>query len=161
MVKSIHFPFSSFSLEIVWKDFVEVINGYVSICHESINGNCSKKNCKFIISVLKNFNGNFFFIIITKLIEAILFYQQIQISPSALFYYVFSFFLVQCFIFSLLNRFEEEEEKEYPVCIRNLLRDKTFHLWYCCVKKKDSLLVELVLLIQFEVLSTREMIDFV
>jgi len=113
-----------------------VINGYVSICHEAISGNCSKKNCKFIISVLKNFNGNFFFIIITKLIEAILFYQQIQISPSALFYYVFSFlFLVQCFIFSLLNRFEEEEEKEYPVCIRNLLRDKTFHLWYCCVKK--------------------------
>jgi len=47
-------------------DFVEVKNGYVSICKEAILGNCSTNECKFIIFVLKNFNGKFFHLIITK-----------------------------------------------------------------------------------------------
>jgi hypothetical protein len=47
-------------------DFVEVNNGYVSICKEAILGNCSKNECKFIISVPKNFNGKFFITIIIK-----------------------------------------------------------------------------------------------
>jgi hypothetical protein len=49
------------------KDFVEVKNGYVAICKEAILGNCSTNECKFIIFVLKNFNGKFFLLIITKL----------------------------------------------------------------------------------------------
>jgi hypothetical protein len=48
-------------------DFVEVKNGYVSICKEAILGNCSTNECKFIIFVLKNFNGKSFHLIITKL----------------------------------------------------------------------------------------------
>jgi len=48
-------------------DFVEVKNGYVSICKEAILGNCSTNECKFIIFVLKNFNGKFFHLIIIKL----------------------------------------------------------------------------------------------
>ncbi|CAF1288697.1 unnamed protein product [Rotaria magnacalcarata] len=48
------------------EDFVEVTNGYVCICKQAIMGNCSKKECKFIIYVLKNFNGKFFISIIIK-----------------------------------------------------------------------------------------------
>ncbi len=46
---------------------MEVKNGYVSICKEAILGNCSTNECKFIIFVLKNFNGKFFHLIIIKL----------------------------------------------------------------------------------------------
>jgi hypothetical protein len=47
-------------------DFVEVNNGYVFICKEAILGNCSKNECKFIISVRKNSNGKSFISIIIK-----------------------------------------------------------------------------------------------
>ncbi len=53
--------------KIILLDFVEVKNGYVSICKEAILGNCSINECKFIIFVLKNFNGKSFLLIITKL----------------------------------------------------------------------------------------------
>ncbi len=50
----------------LYLDYVEVNNGYVSICKEAILGNCSKNECKFIIYVLKNFNGKFSISIIIK-----------------------------------------------------------------------------------------------
>jgi hypothetical protein len=49
------------------EDFVEVKNGYVAIRKEAILGNCSTNECKFIIFVLKNFNGKYFLLIIPKL----------------------------------------------------------------------------------------------
>jgi hypothetical protein len=49
-----------------YSDFVEVNNGYVSICKEAILGNCSKSECKFTIYVPKNFNGKYFTSIIIK-----------------------------------------------------------------------------------------------
>ncbi len=78
-------------------DFVEVNNCYVSICKEAILGNCSTNECKFIIFVLKNFNGKFFHLIITKIGVQILltFLQQIIIDTSHLFFFIsyFRFFL--------------------------------------------------------------------
>ena len=56
--------FISLSMDL---DFVEVKNGYVSICKEAILGNCSNNECKFIIFVLKNFNGKFFLLLTIKL----------------------------------------------------------------------------------------------
>jgi hypothetical protein len=69
-------------------DFVEVNNCYVSICKEAILGNCSTNECKFIIFVLKNFNGKSFHLIITNIGVQILItlLQQIIIDTSHLFF---------------------------------------------------------------------------
>lgn len=83
-------------------DFVEVKNGYVSICKEAILGNCLSNECKFIIFVLKNFNGKFFLLITIKLgIRTSILPLQIPFLEKLLHINPFSFSL---FLQKTLNR---------------------------------------------------------
>jgi hypothetical protein len=100
--------FSVIEYSFLYSDFVEVNNGYVSICKEAILGNCSKNECKFIIYVPKNFNGKFFISIIIKVgVRTLIVLLQQQLAHiSHLFFLFISLFLY-------LNTFLQQVRKSF------------------------------------------------
>ena len=120
-------------------DFVEVTNGYVSICKEAILGNCLINECKFIIFVLKNFNGKFSLLITIKLgIRTSILLSQIPFPEKILHINPFSLSLsiltkksyVHCslFVFSfvfLLSLFLRTHTYSIPILSLVLL-------YFCC-----------------------------